>query len=557
MVLMKRVLVKIKKEAGGTAGAFGLLGKAAPWMGLLMMAALPSVANAQQHDAEYYRQEARFGDEWAADDQQVREKLAALEERFGKKPNIVYILADDTGYTELGAYGGGIRGFKTPNLDRLADEGMRFLSYYSQPACTFTRLSLMTGRIPARTGLSAVLFPGTRGAGLTNYEVTVADLLSDAGYATAMYGKWHMGGSLDDQEYIPTNNGFDEAEWSEGNPLWWGYNRGVLPTDNAGYVSMAHFAWPPGPDAQPYDLGGVMRGTKGGTPEIVYPYSLERYNTYDTEVADLTIDYIRRNADGEKPFFVYFAGKGNHFFGANPDFMNTPAGTNNAAQMTEHDHNVGRVLDTLKELGIEENTLVFWSSDNGPMYPMHPHGGYSLLKGEKGDTFEGGIRVPGMVWWPGTIEAGQEPDGIVDVTDLFTTVATIAGVRDKIPTDRVTDGVDQSALLLLGKGNSRRDWNFHYNHSGLEAVRKDQIKFRLETPEMPFGVDAAHHNFYNLYHDPAERFPNMVEIALWAAPAFTKLIQEHMAMIEKFPHQVQELVPNAEFDYPFDPDPTK
>jgi arylsulfatase len=532
------------------------------WIGkciLLLVIALgfAGTLSAQQYDAEYYVQEKRFGEQWKAEDNQVQEKLAALEKKFGKKPNIVYILADDIGYTELGCYGGGIRGFKTPNLDRLADEGLRFQSYYSQPACTFTRISLMTGRIPARTGMNAVLFPGTRGAGLTNYEVTIAELLSDAGYSTAMFGKWHMGGSLDDPEYIPTNNGFDEAEWSEGNPLWWGYNKGVKPTDKAGYVTMAHFAYSPGPDAQPYDLGGVMRGKKGEAPEIVYPYSLEKYNTYDTEVADLTIDYIKRSADGDKPFFVYFAGKGNHFFGANPDFMNTPAGTNNAAQMTEHDYNVGRVLATLKELGIEENTLVFWSSDNGPMYPMHPHGGYSLLKGEKGDTYEGGIRVPGLVWWPGMIEAGQETDGIVDVTDMYTTVATIAGVKDKIPNDRVTDGVDQSALLLLGEVKSRRDWNFHYNHSGLEAVRKDQIKFRLETPEMPFGVDAAHHNFYNIYYDPAERFPNMVEIALWAAPAFTKIMQQHMEMIVKFPHQIQVPVPNAEFDYPFDPDPTK
>ena len=135
------------------------------------------------------------------------------------------------------------------------------------------------------------------------------------------------------------------------------------------------------------------------------------------------------------------------------------------------------------------------------------------------------------------------------MTDLFTTAATIAGVKNKIPSDRVTDGVDQSALLLLGKGKSRRDWNFHYNHSGLEAVRKDQIKFRLK-PEV------KHHGMYNLYHDPGERFPNMVEIGLWASPAFTKIIQDHMELIKKFPHQVQKAY-NAEFDYPFDPDPTK
>ncbi len=542
-----------EKKAPTTGSAFEALGalrRATCWMGLVLLMGLPSVASAQQQDAEYYVQEKRFGEQWKAEDKQVREKLAALEKKFGKKPNIIYILADDIGYTELGAYGGGIRGFTTPNLDRMAREGMRMKSYYSQPACTTTRIALMTGRFPVRNGIAGIIMPGTKGIGLRNWEVTIAELLSEAGYTTAMFGKWHMGGSLDDLEYIPTNNGFDEAEWSEGNPLWWGYNKGQKPTDPDGYMTRAHFAWPPGPDAQPWDLGGVMRATKGGKPEIIYPYSIEKYNSYDTEVADNTIEYIKRHAKDEKPFFIYFAGKGNHFFGANPEFMNTPAGTNNAAQMTEHDHNVGRLLDTLKELGIEENTLVIWSSDNGPMYDMHPHGGYSLLPGEKSETLEGGIRVPAIVSWPGMIEAFQEPDGIVDVTDWFTTVASIAGVKDKIPNDRVTDGVDQSSLLLLGEQKSRRDWNFHYNHSGLEAVRKDQIKFRLH-------AEVEHHFFYNLYFDPAEKFPNMVEIGLWAGSPIQKLMQDHKQMIEKFPHQKPQTGYLADFDYPFDPDPTK
>ena len=148
--------------------------------------------------------------------------------------------------------------------------------------------------------------------------------------------------------------------------------------------------------------------------------------------------------------------------------------------MAEHDHNVGRVLDRLQELGIAENTLVVWMSDNGPMYSMHPHGGYSLLRGEKGDTFEGGVRVPGLVWWPGAIDERQEPADIVQVSDMFTTAASIAGVKSEIPEDRVTDGVDQSALLLLGEGKSRRDYVFHYNKDKLEAVRKDQLKFRTK-----------------------------------------------------------------------------
>jgi arylsulfatase len=226
--------------------------------------------------------------------------------------------------------------------------------------------------------------------------------------------------------------------------------------------------------------------------------------------------------------------------------MNQPAGTNNSAQMAEHDHNVGRVLDRLKELGIAENTLVVWMSDNGPMYAMHPHGGYSLLRGEKGDTWEGAVRVPAIVWWPGTVNNGQEPIDIVQVSDMFTTAASIAGVKNEIPDDRVTDGVDQGALFLLGEGKSRRDYIFHYNKEKLEAVRKDQLKFRTK-PEKHL------HPLYNLHHDPGERYPDLSHYGLWAMPGFGKMIQDHMAMIKKFPHRVQKGF-QREFDSPFDPE---
>jgi arylsulfatase len=358
-----------------------------------------------------------------------------------------------------------------------------------------------------------------------------------------MFGKWHLGG---EEEHYPINQGFDDAVWSEGNPPWWGFNRNAKRTDNAGYTNMGGMVWSPAPERFPYDTGGIMRGKKGEKPKMIAPFSMELYNNMDTDVADDVIDFIQRNAKSKKPFFAYYAGKGNHFWGANPKFMNQPAGTNTSAQMAEHDHNVGRVLEKLKELGIAENTLVVWMSDNGPMYAMHPHGGYSLLRGEKGDTFEGGVRVPGIVWWPGTIKAGQDPIDIVQVTDMFTTAASIAGVKNEIPNDRVTDGVDQSALLLLGEGKSRRDYIFHYNKDKLEAVRKDQLKFRTN-PAKP------HHNFYNIYHDPAERHADEVRYGLWAGPGFKKMIQDHQAMIEKFPHRVQK-DRQREFDRPFDPE---
>ncbi len=520
-----------------------------PWIGkcalsLLVAMGFAGVSFAQQFDAEYLVREKQFGEQWASEDKQIREKLTALEKKYGKKPNIVFILADDIGYTELGSYGGGkVRGFSTPNLDKMAAEGMKLLSFYSEPSCTPTRAALMTGRHPVRIGMLGVLFPGTVGMGLVDEEVTVAELLAKAGYSTGMFGKWHLGG---EEEHFPTSQGFDEAVWSEGNPPWWGFHHGVKRTDNAGYVSIGSFVWAPGPERFPYDTGGIMRGKKGQKPEMVAPFSLKLYNTMDTDVADDVIDFIERKAKGDKPFFAYYAGKGNHFYGAHPDFMNQPAGTNNSAQMAEHDHNVGRVLKKLKELGVAENTLVVWMSDNGPMYAMHPHGGYSLLRGEKGDTWEGGVRVPGIVWWPGTIEAGQDPIDIIQVSDMFTTAASIAGVKNEIPNDRVTDGVDQSALLLLGEGKSRRDYIFHYNKDKLEAVRKDQLKFRTD-PEIP------HHNLYNIHHDPGERYPDLSHYGLWAGPGFAKMIGDHLALIRRFPHRVQK-GHQREFDRPFDPE---
>ena len=511
-----------------------------------------SIGMAQEiiHDPEFVRMEVEFGEQWNADDAIVQQKLAELEKRFGQKPNIVYILADDVGYTELGSYGGGkIRGAPTPSLDQMAREGMRFLTFYSEVECSPSRGALMTGRHPIRNGLYNITLPGETGSGLSGEEVTTAEILSSAGYYTGHFGKWHMGGN---EEHYPTNQGFDEAEWSEGNPPWWVNNKNASKDDDIGGFSQRALMYSPGPENFPYDTGGVMRGKKGEDPEMVYPYSMEKYNTYDSEVADNVIDFITRRADTDQPFFVNFWGKGNHFWGAHPDFRDTPAGTNTSSQMVEHDYNTGRILQTLTELGIAENTLVIWSSDNGPMYTAHPHGGYSLLPGGKGETREGGIRVPSLAWWPGMIEADQDPLDIIQITDWFTTIVKLAGATEGIPTDRVIDGIDQSGLLLLGEGHGRRDYVFHYNRVNLEAVRKDQIKLNLKPRNPAFHF----YEVYNLYHDPAERFPNEAQNGIWAGPGITKMIQEHMLQIQQYPHRKPAQGYYTDFDRSFDPEPS-
>jgi arylsulfatase A-like enzyme len=520
-------------------------GNAAAWIAaVIFLLAVSLSAQAAQYDAEHYELEKQFGDQWLADDKKVRAKLAELEKKFGKKPNIIKILVDDVGYSELGVYGGGkLRGAPTPNLDKLAKQGMRFTQYYSEVSCTPSRIALNTGRHNVRVGVNQVDFPGTRGMGLPKDEVTLAELLSKAGYHTAMFGKWHVG--FGDQ-YAPTEHGFDEAEWSEGNPAVWIY--GLKGDDMAGHVNSRAFNWAPKLPQIYYDEGGVMRAKKGQKPELVYPYSIEKYNTYDTNVADLAIDYIKRHADSDNPFFLYVGGKGNHFYGANPDFKDTPAQTNTASQMTEHDYNLGRIIKTVQDQGIAENTLVVWSSDNGPMYGFHPHGGYSMFdKGEKGQTWEGGVRVPAIAWWPGVIEQGQEPLDIVHITDWYTTFASIAGVKNKIPNDRVVDGVDQTALFMLGEDHGRRDYVFLYAKGKLESVRKDWFKMR-------FGGTKIFPDQYNLMHDPAERYPKETNYTGYTY-GLNRVIEQHNKLIEKFPHTVQTPY-QREPDRPFNPSPS-
>lgn len=489
--------------------------------------------------------EAIIGEKWTANDQIVEQKLAALEKRFGKKPNIISVLVDDVGYSELGVYGGGkLRGAPTPNLDKMAVQGMKFLQYYSEPACTPTRMSLNTGRYHVRSGVNVVLFPGMVNQGIHADEVALGEVMSLAGYNTGMFGKWHLGfGS----HYAPTEHGFDEAVWSEGNPVTWVQD--TTQETMAGHFNVGAYLWGPKKMRANHQDPGVMKAKKGETPQIAYEMTVEGYDSYDTDVTDLAIDYIKRKADDEKPFFLYVGGKGNHFIGANPDFMDTPAQTNTAAQLVESDHNLGRIIKTLTDLGIEENTLVVWSSDNGPMYAWQPHGGYSIFdKGEKGETWEGGVRVPCIAWWPGMIEPGQDPLDIFHVSDWYTTFASIAGGKEHIPTDIVVDGIDQTALLFLGEDNGQRDYNFYYNKGKLEAIRKDWTKIYFDDSKVFMPI-------VNLMHDPMERYLTEINYAAYEPVSLVRMMQEHTKQIHQYPHRVQPPM-IREPDYPFDPAPS-
>jgi arylsulfatase A-like enzyme len=234
----------------------------------------------------------------------------------------------------------------------------------------------------------------------------------------------------------------------------------------------------------------------------------KRQEAFEKESIDQIVDYIEDKADGDKPFFIYWASFAQQVSGSE-EYKDAPFVDHANAQSSftaMHNAHVARLLDTLKKEGIAENTLVVWRSDNGPMYAFYPTSGYSWLKGGKGAVTEGGVRVPAMAWWPGMIEAGSDPVDMIHPTDLYTTAARLGGALDKIPSDRVVDGVDQTALLLLGEGPSRRDYMFYYSGSQLGAARWRDVKALIEGPGHG-GLPGL--TMCNIKRDPGEKYCSM------------------------------------------------
>lgn len=502
---------------------------------VLVSATPGSMAEALEPDGPYIAFAERNAEALADDDKEIDAKLAALEQKYGKKPNIIYILTDDIGWGELGWQGGGRhRGTPTPTLDKMASEGMRFWSAYAEPSCTPTRIAIMTGRHPVRTGLLTVLWPGQTD-GLSPDEVTVAEVLSDADYHTAMWGKWHLG---DEAEFAPENQGFDYAYYGlfNGAPDWWQASY----EDKTGTFPFADF---PGYDEYlartgiDMSVGGyVGEKGKGRKPidGLAGELSPERQEAFENESITQITKWIKEKAQSDKPFFVYWASYALQI-SASKEFLNAPDVDKNNRQasfMVLHNKHVEMLLDTLKEVGIAENTLVVWISDNGPMYAFWPTSGYTLLRGAKGDVLEGGVRVPAMAWWPGMIEPGQDPDDFWHVTDLFTTAARLAGATEKIPSDRVTDGIDQTALFLLGDGHSRRNYIFHYSGDQLGAIRYEDFKIHVKAAHggLP-GMD-----FFNIRRDPGEKYGQLYP-GLYAVTPVQLLLRQHHGRTAKFPHR--------------------
>ncbi len=374
-------------------------------------------------------------------------------------PNIVFMLADNIGWGDLSCYGGPVA---TPRLDQLAADGIRFTNFNAEAQCTPTRGALMTGRMPIRTGTFIVPVPGTGlPYGLAPWEYTIAELLSDAGYATAHFGKWHLGNV---RGRYPTDQGFDE---------WWGITES---SDAADYTS--HPMFPPN-----FPVPQVQQATRGEPAENVATFDREVRPFMDERITDLTVDFIRRQVADDKPFFTYVGFTNVHPpMIPHPDFARaTPSTKAQPNSIAELDHRAGQILDVLDELGVADNTIVVWAGDNAAATLLGETMGTSgVWRGTFGGGWEGSIRTPAMIRWPGRIPGGRVTDEIIATYDWMPTLAALAGESDRVPTDRPIDGLDMSAFLLGERKTSGRETFVYLGSDG------DLVSIKWKTMKVHF-----------------------------------------------------------------------
>lgn len=431
------------------------------------------------------------------------------EGKDGEMPNILVIWGDDIGQSNISAYTMGLVGYRTPNIDRVAREGMIFTDYYGEQSCTAGRSSFITGQSVFRTGLSKVGMPGAD-QGLSDKDPTIAELLKPLGYATGQFGKNHLG---DKDEFLPTNHGFDEFY---GN--LYHLNAEEEP-ENADYPEDPAFRERFGPR-------GVIKSSADGKIEDTGPLTKKRMETVDDETVAAALDFIERQHKAGKKFFVWWNGTRMHFrTHVKPELRGVSGQDEYADGMVEHDGHVGQLLAKLDELGITDNTIVFYSTDNGPHYNTWPDAAATPFRGEKNTNWEGGWRVPAMVRWPGKIPSGSVSNGIMHHMDWMPTLLAAAGAPDvkeqllsgyRAGSKRFKvhlDGYDQLDMLL-GNGPSKRNEIFYFSDDGdLTALRwkdwkavfmEQRAKGTLLVWAEPF-TRLRVPKIFNLRRDPYER----------------------------------------------------
>ncbi len=432
-----------------------------------------------------------------------------------RPPNIVLMLSDNLGFGELGAYGGGaLRGAPTPRLDAFAAQGLRFTNFNVEVECTPSRSALMTGRMPVRSGTWRAASPGIPG-GLSPWEVTIAETLSRAGYATAIFGKWHLG---DSQGRFPTDQGFDR---------WWGF---PFSTNVASNTTQVGF------DPAVAEVPHLLEGVRGEPVQPVEPYTLENRPLIDERIAQQSIAWIREHAGKDRPFFLFVSWSlVHHPYLPHPDFAGKSGNGAFSDVMVEHDHRTGQILDALDEAGIGEDTLVLYASDNGPdsaHYPVVSNSG--PYRGYLGSAYEGSIRTPLMVRWPGKVAAGGTTNEIVAMVDLFPTLASLAGAE--VPDDRVIDGRDQTPLLTGRTEHSAREGVLIFSGRTLLAVKWRRFKVFF-TGDDPAPRDRSWRRLwaplvYNVEQDPREEVEITID-NLWLLQPTVRMIYEFLFSVEQ------------------------
>ncbi len=432
-----------------------------------------------------------------------------------EKPNIVYILVDNWGWGDISVQGGST---PTPRIDTLASEGLRMTNFNVESQCVPTRSAIMTGRLPIRSGTNRVTYGLPYG--MSPWEYTLPELLADAGYYSAMFGKWHLG---DVEGRLPTDQGFDQ---------WFGIKN---TSDEAGYSSTAQYD--PKIVPQPY----IWEGVKGKPSKKIKPFDLKTRDTIDEEIIERTEAFITKRKGSKKPFFAFVALTQIHPpLGYSAKFKNASGHGKYADIVMELDYNVGRILDALKKANLSDNTIVILTGDNGAV--TDGIGGGSTGPWRGGFTgYEGGLRTIGMIRWPKKIKAGRVSDEIFSTLDWMPTLANLIGEKKRMPSDRPIDGIDQAKFITGAQEKSDREHILFYAGDDLFSVKWRSFKIHLKTAESLWSSVQTPQfpPIYDVTNDPGE-VNNLLKFNLfahsWVYVPMQKILMEKGKSMQKYPN---------------------
>lgn len=490
------------------------------------------------YDGEFNFLRAQFGEKWDAQDIEIDSRLASLRKaNGGSPPNVLFVLIDDVSFGLMGIRAMNyITGFDTPHINDFATQGMSLMRMYTEPSCTPTRTALLTGRHPVRTGQEEVKV-ALVGEGLSAEEITLAEILKQAGYNTAHIGKWHQG---DIEEAFPHNQGFDIANF----PVHQQVQLSLMTREAMMANNMTGFHRS-GQSNQfllddrfkPFGLVTGLEAEAGKMAREVdikagEEWTQAHYEAMNERYQRQTLEQLERLAALDNPFFLQYW----PLYPINFVYSEQQASRNGgfmADKMEVVDTWFGELMEKVDALGIADNTIVVFMADNGIFRQYSPGSGMQELiyRGGKTEHLEGGVRVDAYIRWPKVIKAGSYAGDIFHVSDFFTTLARIGGATEFIPRDRVIDGLDQTALLLEGEGNGRRDYVYIYEGPVLRSVVKQEFKMHLAPP----GVPGAAAPVFNLLRDPREMSPE-IGTSLWSGASFQDMVKRHHKMIAKYPH---------------------